>query len=127
MSSVTNAIQSVVTAIRGVEVELCIQGEEDGRYQFCIREMYDNCRETITNALRYSNADKIDIILKFLPERIELHILDNGDGCDNIEEHNGLHGIRSRTESLGGEVRFMSMANEGFHTSIRIPVKEVQS
>lgn len=127
MSSVTNAIQSVVTAIRGVEVELCVQGEEDERYQFCIREMYDNCRETITNALRYSNADKIDIILKFLPERIELHILDNGDGCDNIEEHNGLHGIRSRTESLGGEVRFMSMANEGFHTSIRIPVKEVQS
>ena len=89
--------------------------------------MYDNCRETITNALRYSNADKIDIILKFLPERIELHILDNGEGCDNIEEHNGLYGIRSRTESLGGEVRFMSMANEGFHTSIRIPVRGGQS
>ncbi len=126
MTSVTNAIQSVITAIRGVETELCIQGDEDARYQFCIREMYENCRETITNTLRYSNADKIDIILKFLPERIELHILDNGNGCDNIEEHNGLQGIRSRTEKLGGEVKFMSMANEGFHTSIRIPVREVQ-
>ena len=126
MASVTNAVQSVITAVRSVETELCIQGEEDERYQFCIREIYENCRETITNTLRYSNADKIDIILKFLPDRLELHILDNGDGCGNIEEHNGLQGIRNRTEKLGGEVRFMSVANEGFHTSIRIPVREVK-
>lgn len=126
MASVTNAVQSVITAVRSVETELCIQGEEDERYQFCIREIYENCRETITNTLRYSNADKIDIILKFLPDRLELHILDNGDGCGNIEEHNGLQGIRSRTEKLSGEVRFMSVANEGFHTSIRIPVREVK-
>lgn len=126
MSSVTQAVQSVITAIRGVETELCVQGEEDARYQFCIREMYDNCRETITNTLRYSNADKIDIILKFLPDRVELHILDNGGGCQDIEEHNGLRGIRSRTENLGGTVRFMSVAGEGFHTSIQIPVKEMR-
>ncbi|MBQ6182071.1 MAG: two-component sensor histidine kinase [Ruminococcus sp.] len=126
MSSVTNAVQSVITAVRSIETELCIQGEEDERYQFCISEMYDNCRETITNAMRYSNADKIDIILKFLPERIELHILDNGCGCKDIEEHNGLRGIRSRTEKLGGTVRFMSVAGEGFHTSIQIPVREVK-
>lgn len=126
MSSVTQAVQSVLTAIRGVETELCIQGDEDARYQFCIREMYDNCRETITNTLRYSDADKIDIILKFLPDCVELHILDNGNGCQEIEEHNGLRGIRSRTEELGGTVKFMSMAGEGFHTSIRIPIKEIQ-
>ena len=126
MTSVTGAVQAVITAIRGVEAELCIQGEEDARHQFCIREMYDNCRETITNTLRYSNADKIDIILKFLPDRIELHILDNGCGCEHIEEHNGLRGIRTRTEKLGGTVRFISTANEGFHTRIQIPVKELQ-
>lgn len=126
MSSVTKAVESVITAVRGVETELCVQGEEDARYQFCIREMYDNCRETVTNTLRYSGADKIDIILRFLPDRIEMHILDNGNGCQNIEEHNGLRGIRSRTEKLGGTVRFMSVAGEGFHTSIQIPVKEMR-
>ena len=126
LTSVTQAVQSVITAVRGVEAELCVQGEEDARYQFCIREIYDNCRETVTNTLRYSGADKIDIILKFLPDRIELHILDNGSGCSEIEEHNGLRGIRSRTEKLGGSVKFMSVAGEGFHTSIQIPVREVQ-
>lgn len=126
MTSVTQAVQSVIEAIRGVETELCIQGEEDARYQFCIREMYENCRETITNTLRYSNADKIDIILRFQPDIVELHILDNGNGCLKIEEHNGMRGIRSRTEKLGGTVKFISMADGGFHTSIRIPVKEMQ-
>ena len=127
MTSVTKAVQTVTTAVRGVEIDLCIQGEEDKRYNFCIKEMYDNCRETVTNTIRYSEATRIDIILKFLEDRIEMYILDNGKGCDNISEHNGLRGIRERTESLGGSVRFTSLKGEGFNTIIKIPVKEVQS
>ena len=127
MTSVTKAVQTVTTAVRGVEIDLCIQGEEDKRYNFCIKEMYDNCRETVTNTIRYSEATRIDIILKFLEDRIEMYILDNGKGCDNISEHNGLRGIRERTESLGGSVRFSSLKGEGFNTIIKIPVKEVQS
>lgn len=126
MSSVVKAVQTVTTAVRGVDVDLCIQGEEDERYSFCIKEIYDSCRETVTNALRYSEATRIDIILKFLPERVELHILDNGIGCDDISENNGLRGIRERTEALGGTVKFSSLNGEGFKTTIKIPVKEVQ-
>ena len=127
MTSVTKAVQTVTTAVRGVDIELCIQGEEDDRYKFCIKEMYDNCRETVTNTLRYSEASRIDIILKFLNDRIEMYILDNGKGCDKISEHNGLRGIRERTESLGGTVRFNSIQGEGFNTIIKIPIKEVQT
>ena len=126
MTSVTKAVQTVITAVRGVEIELCIQGEEDSRYSFCIREMYDNCRETVTNTMRYSDASRIDIILKFLDERIEMYIFDNGKGCEEISEHNGLRGIRARTEALGGTVRFNSIKGEGFNTIIKIPLKEVQ-
>ena len=126
MTSITKAVQTVITAVRGVEIALCIQGDEDNRYKFCIKEMYDNCRETITNALRYSEASRIDIILKFLNDRVELYILDNGKGCSNISEHNGLKGIRERTEALGGTVKFNSIEGEGFNTKIKIPVKEVQ-
>ena len=88
--------------------------------------MYDNCRETVTNAHRYSEASRIDIILKFLNERIEMYILDNGKGCENISEHNGLRGIRERTKALGGTVKFSSVNGEGFNTIIKIPIREVQ-
>lgn len=123
MTSVTKAVNSVITAARTIGTELCVQGEEDERYGFCIKTVYDNCRETVTNAVRYSEATRIDIIIKFLSDRLELYILDNGKGCENIEEHNGLRGIRERTEALGGTVRFFSVSGEGFNTIIKIPVK----
>lgn len=127
MTSVTKAVQTVTTAVRGVDIDLCIQGQEDGRCAFCIRTMYDNCRETVTNALRYAEADSISIILKFLADRVEMFILDNGKGCAEIDEHNGLRGIRERTEALGGTVKFSSEPNEGFRTVIRIPFRKEES
>ncbi|MBR6718274.1 MAG: two-component sensor histidine kinase [Oscillospiraceae bacterium] len=126
MTSVTRAVQTVISAVRSVKIDLCVQGEEDERFRFCIREMYDNCRETVTNALRYAEAESINIILKFLADRVEMYILDDGRGCENITEQNGLRGIRERTEALGGTVRFMSAAGEGFQTVIRVPVKEAE-
>ena len=123
MTTVTKAIQTVIDAVRGVEIDFCPQGIEDERYSFAIRTVYDNVRETITNTMRYSEADRIDIIAKFLGDRLEIYILDNGKGCEKIKENNGLRGIRERTEKLGGKVRFMSVKGEGFSTIINIPVK----
>ena len=75
----------------------------------------------MTNAVRYSSAERIDIILKFLSDRLELYIFDNGCGCGEINENDGLRGIRSRIEELGGTVRFGSVEGEGFSTIIKIP------
>ena len=72
----------------------------------------------------YSEAGRIDIIVKFYPDRLEVYIFDNGKGCKKIKENNGLRGIRQRTEALGGTVRFSSVEGEGFSTIIKIPVKE---
>lgn len=121
MTSVTKAVKTVADAVRNIDVDFCIQGDDDGKFDFCIREVYDNCREIITNAMRYSEASRIDIILRFLAERLEIYILDNGRGCGEISERNGLHGIRERTEKLGGSVRFSSVTGEGFSAVMKIP------
>ncbi len=124
MTSVTSAVQTVITAVRDINIEVCFQGTEDGSFDFCIREVYDNIRETLTNAMRYSSADRIDIIVKFLADRLEVYIFDNGAGCLEIHENNGLSGIRRRTENIGGEVKFSSVEGEGFTTIIKIPKRE---
>ena len=124
MTSVTRAVNTVTSAVRGVDIDLCIQGEEDESFAFCIKEVYDNARESITNSMRYSGADRIDMILKFLSDRLELYIFDNGKGCPVIKENNGLRGIRERTEALGGTVRFTSVEGEGFTTMIKIPKRK---
>ena len=123
MTSVTRAINTVTSAVRGVDIDVCTQGEEDESFAFCIKAVYDNTRETITNAMRYSGADRIDVIVKFRPDMLELYIFDNGHGCHSISENNGLRGIRERTEALGGTVRFSSVEGEGFTTIIKIPKK----
>ena len=127
MTTVTKAIQTVIDAVRGVEIDFCHQGKEDERYAFCIRPVYDNVRETVTNAMRYAEASRIDIIAKFLGDRLEVFILDNGKGCGKIKENNGLRGIRERTEALGGSVRFMSVKGEGFTTIMNIPVNKEEN
>lgn len=124
MTSITGAVNTVVGAVRNMDIDVCVQGSEDERYAFCIREVYDNVRETITNTVRYSNAERVDIIIKFLDERLEVYILDNGRGCKSINENNGLRGIRKRTENLGGTVKFSSVEDSGFSTVFKIPVRK---
>jgi len=80
--------------------------------------VYDCLREAITNCLKYAQATHMDVILKFLGESLGLYIFDNGMGCEDIQENNGIRGIRERVEQCGGQVRFVSAPGEGFQISI---------
>lgn len=124
MTSVTRAVRTVADAVRSMTVDVCIQGTEDSRYAFCIRQIYDSVKEIVTNTMRYSEAERLDIIIKFLENRLELYIFDNGKGCADIKENNGLSGIRRRIEKLNGMVKFTSVENEGFTTIIKIPLEQ---
>lgn len=125
LKSVTGAVRMLCDSVRDMSAELCVQGEEDDSFGFCIREVYDSCRELVTNCLRYSSADRIDVILRFGESVFELFFFDNGSGCKVIKEGNGLRGIRERTERLGGSVSFASGGGEGFQAIIRIPKQDM--
>ncbi len=124
MTSVTRAVETVTTAVRSMEVDVCTQGTENSSYSFCICEVYDSVKEIVTNTMRYSCATRLDVIIKFLGDRLELYIFDNGKGCGKIKENNGLSGIRQRIEAINGTVKFTSVENEGFTTIIKIPVEK---
>lgn len=122
MTTVTAAVRTVTDAVRDIKTEVCIQGAEDGRYAFCVQNIYSSFRELITNSVRYSGADRIDVIVKFLETSLELYVFDNGKGCAEINAHNGLNGIAARTEELGGTALFKSGEGIGFSAVIKIPV-----
>lgn len=124
LTSVTQAIRTLTDAVRDMEVDLCVQGTEDERYEFCARAIYDTCRELITNCVRYAGASRMDIILKLLDKSLELYVFDNGKGCADIKQNNGLRGITQRIEKLGGTASFNSSEGNGFNTIIKIPVTE---
>lgn len=125
LTSVTGAVKTVTDAVRDMEIDFCVQGTEDDRYSFCAKAIYESCRELVTNCLRYANANRMDIILKFLDDSLELYVFDNGIGCSSINKHNGLTGIVERIYGIGGSVTFNSSKGNGFNTIIKIPVMKI--
>ena len=121
LSSVTAAIKLAADALRDVETEICVQGEEGENFVFAAKTVYEICRELVTNVSRYSQAKRMDFIVKFLPERMELYVFDNGKGCKEIKAHNGLGGISKRAKAVGGTVEFHSSEGNGFSTILKIP------
>lgn len=78
-------------------------------------------QESVTNAIRHGQADKIDITLERDRDAIRLSVEDNGAGCANIKKGYGLKGMRERIEGLEGSVGFSSEHGRGFRTEISIP------
>ncbi|MGN0580390.1 MAG: histidine kinase N-terminal 7TM domain-containing protein [Ruminococcus sp.] len=122
ISLITDGLRQLADSVRGMETALCIQGEDSQRYSFCSNTIYENTRETITNALKYSGASRMDIIVKLRDSSAEVYIMDNGKGCGSISDGNGLRGMRERTEKIGGSIEFRSSEGCGFTTVMKFPI-----
>lgn len=119
---VTQGILQLTDQVKELTAEVTVQGEDSEKYSHLSRVLYDCVRESITNTLKYANANKLDIVLRFKEDAVELMIADDGIGCAGITDGNGLAGIRERVEKAGGVVRFITGENEGFLTRIQIPI-----
>ncbi|MPM98700.1 hypothetical protein SDC9_145888 [bioreactor metagenome] len=56
----------------------------------------------------------MDVVLRYLPRQVQLIILDNGQGCENLQKGHGLLGMEERVSALGGTVKFTYGPGEGF-------------
>lgn len=119
---VTQGILQLADQVKEIPVEVTVQGEDAEKYSHLSRILYDCVRESITNTLKYANASKMDIVLRFKENAVEVMIADDGIGCSEIKDNNGLFGIRERVENAGGTVKFMSGDGEGFMTRISIGI-----
>lgn len=118
----TQGIMQLANQVKEIPVEVTIQGEDSEKYSHLSRVVYDCVRESITNTLKYAQASKVEIVVRFSEDSIELMIADDGVGCEFIDANNGIRGIRERVETCGGTVRFISGNREGFLTRIHLDV-----
>ena len=76
-------------------------------------------QEAMANAVKHSRARKIEIELKYGPDKLTLRVSDNGKGFDseNIVPlsvgHYGLIGMRERAERIGGDLTLTSKPGKG--------------
>lgn len=83
--------------------------------------IYRVIQESITNAIRHGEADKIWIVIKKDNSDLILQIRDNGKGCEHIKSGFGTRHIKERIGMLGGKVTFDG--SRGFLVEARIPIR----
>jgi signal transduction histidine kinase len=84
--------------------------------------------ESLTNAVKHSQARHIDIVVRFTPESTELVVHDDGRGLDAVAKdvtgsHFGLQGIRERVDKLGGSLQMDSRPAGGTRISVTVPAQ----
>lgn len=122
--SLQYAIQKMITDMTSVSDRKVYFTSEVANLKFDEDEemaIYRVIQESITNAIRHGEADKIWITIKKESSDILLQIRDNGKGCEKIESGFGTRHIKERIGMLGGKVTFDG--SHGFLVEARIPIR----
>lgn len=106
-------------------IEFTEMGEEKSYHGFASDTIFSVVREAVTNSIRHGNANKIEVILKFSEDCIRLYIIDDGTGCDKIVPDFGLKGMKEKINSIGGNIAFSSLPDNGFSVKAYIPVEVI--
>jgi signal transduction histidine kinase len=94
--------------------------------------LYLICREALSNAIRHSGANRVDINGRLDGDVLTLNVRDNGRGfdlaeraaadADRSEQGIGLHTMSERAAVLGGVCEIRSQPGQGTTVCIRIPL-----
>ena len=86
-------------------------------------------REAVLNALKHSNADKVDVRLEYAPRFLVLEVADNGRGMTlgaaevaAGDGHFGIEGMRARAGRAAGTVEIASQPATGTTIRVTLPI-----
>ena len=122
--SLEYAIQKMISDMTSVSDQKVYYTSEVSNLKFDEDEemaIYRVIQESITNAIRHGEADKIWIVIRREQSDILLQIRDNGKGCSEIKSGFGTRHIKERIGMLGGSVSFDG--SRGFLVEARIPIR----
>ncbi|MBP2002021.1 NarL family two-component system sensor histidine kinase LiaS [Paenibacillus shirakamiensis] len=87
-------------------------------------------QEALSNTLRHSKADKMEIRIQQRPEAIKVFLRDNGIGFQ-IDERKlasyGLSNMKERVLEIGGSVQFITAPGKGTRIEITVPIVNEES
>lgn len=131
LPSALEAIARDRSAGAGLEVSVVSTGERRRLTRSVEDAAFRIGREAIVNALRHSNARRIEIHVDFGATTLRLEVQDDGRGLtlDEAEEarkhgHFGLTGARERAASIGGRCDIRARPEGGTVVGVELPLIE---
>ncbi len=83
-------------------------------------------QEALTNAAKYAQATRVDLLLQLDPEEIWFTVADNGIGMTeearNTPRTHGILGMRQRIVARGGDFELISVPGKGTRVEVRLPL-----
>jgi signal transduction histidine kinase len=130
-ASLTGAVETMATAIEvdhGVRVEVVTVG--DAPLDEADTTFLAALREATANAVRHSNADKVDVYVEVGDDVLTGFVRDTGSGFDPAAVPDDRHGIAdsiiARIERAGGRAKVTSRPGEGTEVEIELPWRRPQ-
>jgi ligand-binding sensor domain-containing protein/two-component sensor histidine kinase len=92
------------------------------------RELLRICQESVQNAIKHSNAQRVTVKIHYDPTAVNLSVEDDGSGFDVLsassDSHFGLAGMRERAARMGGQLSIQSISGEGTLIEINLSQQE---
>jgi len=124
-----DAVQDLVEQARtqhpGVHLQLQIEGALDAVDGELATAVYRIAQESLTNALRHSQAQQIALHVRVESQHVLVEVRDDGRGLHKDWEqtgHFGVIGMRERAESLNGTFVIEPQAAGGVRMRARLPL-----
>jgi signal transduction histidine kinase len=126
------ALQQMVATLTdssGVRSRCGIEGDSVPLPDFIAGNLLLLAQEGVTNALKHSSANRIDVGVEYSADGVSLRIEDDGCGFNPgtapglREGHFGLQGMRERVKRLGGTIDIASAIGQGCRINATVPTR----
>jgi signal transduction histidine kinase len=78
--------------------------------------------EAITNAVRHSDTDRIDVAVRSRGDALSVSVQDRGTGGAVARPGGGLAGLTARVEAAGGRLELASAPGRGTAVTAHLPL-----
>jgi signal transduction histidine kinase len=99
-----------------------VPAQIDQAIQLCVFRV---AQEALWNAVRHSDAGRIEVELTGAPSSVALTITDDGEGfdADKVNTGLGLTSMRERVETVGGTLEIHTTRGSGTRVKVTVPIQ----
>lgn len=123
LSSMLHGIADTFGDAGRQRIDIALEGPLDTlsrRLSLCILRIV---QESVLNAARHSNGDRVDVRLCLRGNAVAGSVADNGTGCRECREGLGLTLLRERVRHLGGSLEVRLTRTGGVEVAFRMPAE----
>lgn len=115
------------TGLAKVDAELAVEGVERALPVGIDLSAYRIVQESLTNVVKHAAPARAHVLVRYLPEALELEVTDNGPGGRNggrtPSAGHGIVGMRERVSLFGGELSAGPATGGGWRVHALLPLE----